>query len=79
MLSGSQIMRLSEELSNLYPKDLGIGLIDRAESLGKSVFLLIDRAKEEDKTILATVVGERPAEVPEEVGVWIVEKGEVKS
>ncbi len=78
MLSGSQIMKLSEELSNLYPKDLGIGLIDRAESLGKSVFLLIDRAKEEEKTILATVVGERPAEVPSEVGVWIVEKGELK-
>ncbi len=77
MLSGSQIMRLSEELSNLYPKDLGIGLIDRAESLGKSVFLLIDRAKEEEKTILATVVGEKPAEIPDEVGVWIVEKGEV--
>jgi len=79
MLSGSQIMKLSEELSNLYPKDLGIGLIDRAESLGKSVFLLIDRAKEEEKTILATVVGERPAEIPAEVGVWIVEKGEVRS
>ncbi len=78
MLSGSQIMKLSEELSNLYPKDLGIGLIDRAESLGKSVFLLIDRAKEEEKTILATVVGERPAEIPAEVGVWIVEKGELK-
>jgi hypothetical protein len=78
MLSGSQIMKLSEDLSNLYPKDLGIGLIDRAESLGKSVFLLIDRAKEEEKTILATVVGERPAEIPAEVGVWIVEKGEVK-
>jgi len=78
MLSGSQIMRLSEELSGLYPKDLGISLVDRAESLGKSVFLLIDRAREEDKTILATVVGERPAEIPAEVGVWIVEKGEVK-
>ncbi len=79
MLSGSQIMKLSEELSNLYPKDLGIGLIDRAESLGKSVFLLIDRAQQETKTILATVVGEMPAQIPEEVGVFIVENGEVKS
>lgn len=79
MLSGSQIMKVSEELSSLYPKDLGISLIDRAESLGKSVFLLVDRAKEEEKTILATVVGERPANVPEEVGVFIVEGGEVKS
>jgi len=79
MLSGSQVMKLSEELSNLYPKDLGIGLIDRAESLGKSVFLLIDRAKEEEKTILATVVGEVPAKIPEDVGVWIVENGGLKS
>ena len=78
MLSGSQIMKLSEELSNLYPKDLGIGLIDRAESLGKSVFLLIDRAVEEEKTILATVVGEAPSKIPEEVGVWIVDRGELK-
>jgi DNA repair exonuclease SbcCD ATPase subunit len=79
MLSGSQIMKLSEDLSNLYPKDLGISLIDRAESLGKSVFLLIDRAKAEEKTILATVVGELPAHVPEEVGVFVVDNGDVKS
>ncbi len=79
MLSGSQIMRLSEELSNLYPKDLGISLVDRAESLGKSVFLLIDRAKEESKTILATVVGEVATDIPEEVGVWIVEGGNLKN
>ncbi|MBT9132471.1 MAG: hypothetical protein DDT33_00989 [Firmicutes bacterium] len=78
MLSGSQIMKLSEELSSLYPKDLGISLIDRGESLGKSVFLLIDRAKEEEKTILATVVGEKPANIPEEIGVFIVEEGEIK-
>ena len=78
MLSGSQIMKLSEELSNLYPKDLGIGLVDRAESLGKSVFLLVDRAKEEEKTILATVVGERPANIPEEIGVFIVTEGGIK-
>lgn len=79
MLSGSQIMKLSEELSNLYPKDLGIGLVDRAESLGKSVFLLIDRAEKEEKTILATVVGEVPAKIPDQVGVWIVEGGELKN
>lgn len=79
MLSGSQIMKLSEELSSLYPKDLGISLIDRAESLGKSVFPLVDRAKEEEKTILATVVGEKPANVPEEIGVFIVEDGNIKN
>ena len=66
------------KVKRLIIKNIGM-IIDRAESLGKSVFLLIDRAKEEEKIILATVVGERPAEVPAEVWVWIVEKGEIKS
>lgn len=78
MLSGSQIMKLSSELSALYPEGLGIDLIDRGESLGKSIFLFVDRAEKEEKTILATIVGERPAEVPENIGVFVVEKGEVK-
>lgn len=78
MLSTSQIMKLSEELSSLYPSDLGLSLIDRGESLGKSIFLLIDRAKEEEKTILCTVVGEHPAKIPPEIGVFTVEKGELK-
>ena len=38
MLSTSQIMRLSGELSSLYPQGFGLELIDRAESLGKSIF-----------------------------------------
>ncbi len=77
MLSGSQIMHLSAELSRLYPEGLGVGLIDRGESLGKSIFGLIDLAKEKDETILVTVVGESPAEVPENIGVFVVEDGVV--
>lgn len=78
MLSTSQLMKLSSALSSLYPDGFGLDLIDRAESLGKSIFAFVDRAKAEGKTILAAVVGERPAEVPEEVGVFVVEKGVVK-
>jgi hypothetical protein len=61
----------------LYPPGLGISLIDRGESLGKSIFGLIHRARTEDKTILTTVVGERPAVVPEHVGVFVVEGGKI--
>lgn len=75
MLSTSQIMRLSSELSALYPEGIGLDLIDRGESLGKSIFEFIDRAKEEEKTILATIVGDAPARVPSEIGVFVVEKG----
>jgi hypothetical protein len=78
MLSTSQLMRLSKMLSDLYPAGLGIQLLDRGESLGKSIFSLIDRAKAEDKTILASVVGERPAVVPEQVGVFVVSEGKIQ-
>jgi hypothetical protein len=78
MLSTSQVLRLSSALSSLYPAGFGLELIDRAESLGKSIFTFIERAEREDKSILATIVGEQPAEIPEHVGVWIVEQGEVK-
>lgn len=78
MLSTSQIMSLSKELSALYPEGLGIDLIDRAESLGKSIFEFVRKAEEEDKTILATIVGEKPAKVPENIGVFVVEEGELK-
>lgn len=77
MLSTSQLMKLSHELSSMYPEGLGIELLDRGESLGKSIFGFIDRATRENKTILATVVGEKPAVVPENVGVFIVENGKV--
>lgn len=77
MLSTSQIMKLSTHLSELYPEGVGLDLIDRAESLGKSVFEYVERAKAGNKTILATIVGERPAEVPADVGVFVVEKGSI--
>lgn len=77
MLSTSQLMKLSSALSALYPAGLGVDLIDRGESLGKSIFELVERAQKEDKTILATVVGERPATVPERVGVFVVSNGKV--
>jgi hypothetical protein len=78
MLSTSQLMKLSSQLSALYPEGLGVELIDRAESLGKSIFGFIDEAKEKKRTILATIVGNAPARVPEHVGVFVVEKGKVK-
>jgi hypothetical protein len=82
MLSTSQIMDLSQELSALYPTGFGLDLIDRAESLGfgigRNVLEFVEKAKREDKTILAAIVGERPAAVPPEVGVFVVENGEVK-
>jgi hypothetical protein len=78
MLSTSQIMQLSSELSAKYPAGFGLDLIDRGESLGKSIFDFVKRAQAEEKTILATVVGEKPAEIPEHVGVFVVENGAVK-
>lgn len=77
MLSTSQVMKLSEAISGLYPEGLGITLLDRAESLGKSIFDFVARAKAEDKTILAAIVGERPAVVPADVGVFVVENGRI--
>ena len=77
MISDSQIMTLSSALSALYPEGFGLDLIDRAESLGKSIFEFVDRAKAEKKTIMATIVGERPAKVDPEIGVWVVEDGKV--
>ena len=77
MISDSQIMRLSSELSALYPEGFGLDLIDRAESLGKSIFEFVDRAKAENKSILATIVGEKPAKVPADVGVFVVEDGKL--
>jgi len=77
MLSTSQIMRLSSELSALYPDGLGIDLIDRAESLGKSIFEYVKKAEDEKKTILAAIVGEKPAKVPQNIGVFVVSEGKV--
>ena len=82
MLSTSQLMDLSQELSALYPTGFGLDLIDRAESLGfgigKNIMEFVEKAKREDKTIMAAIVGERIAQAPPEVGVFVVENGEVK-
>jgi hypothetical protein len=78
MLSTSQIMKLSSELSALYPQGFGMELIDRAESLGKSIFQFIERAEKEEKSILATIVGEKPAAIPDNVGVFVVENGRIQ-
>ena len=78
MLSTSQLMILSSMLTNLYPESFGIELIDRAESLGKHILEFEKKAREEEKTILATIVSERPAEIPENIGVFVVENGQVE-
>jgi DNA repair ATPase RecN len=78
MLSTSQAMSLSSKLSALYTESFGLELIDRGESLGKSVLSLVEKAEKEEKNILVTVVGEKPADVPENIGVFVVENGEIK-
>jgi hypothetical protein len=46
--------------------------------VGKSIFGFVERAQKDKRTILATIVGDKPAKVPPEIGVWVVESGEVK-
>lgn len=77
MLSTSQMVKLGAGISDLYPEGLNVTLLDRAECLGKSIFEYVEAAKREDKTILAAIVGERPATVPADVGVFVVENGRV--
>jgi DNA repair exonuclease SbcCD ATPase subunit len=75
MLSTSQIMRLSQLLSSRYPEGFGLELIDRGESLGKSVLTLWKEAQERERTILVTVVGDKPATVPEQAGAYVMKEG----
>ena len=77
MLSTSQLMRLSSAVAGLYPEGFGLDLLDRGESLGRHIFEYVDRAREKNTTILATVVGERPAKVPSGCGVFVVQDGVV--
>ncbi len=77
MLSTSQVMKLSTELSGLYPDGFGVELLDRAESLGRSIFDYTKLAEAHKSTILATIVGERPTNVPENIGVFVVSDGKV--
>jgi hypothetical protein len=79
MLSTSQLIRLSQTLSTLYPPGVDLSLIDRAESLGQDVLLLVEEAKRTNRTYLATIVGQKPAAVPADVGVFVVKDGQVQS
>lgn len=79
MLSTSQIMELSTKLEALYPEGIGVTLIDRGESLGTSIFDYINEAKRDNKAILATVVGDKPATMPDEASVWVVSDGRLES
>ncbi len=78
LISTSQHQRLSGELAKMFPEACAVEIIDRGESLGESVFALIDGAKARASTILCTVVGEKPAEVPEEIGVYVVAGGKLE-
>lgn len=77
MLSTSQLMRLSSLISALYPEGLSIELLDRGESLGRSIFDYVKLAQSKNISVLATVVGQKPADIPEKVGVFVVKDGVV--
>ena len=47
------------------------------EKAGELAGEYVDKAKREESTILATIVGEKPAQVPENIGVFVVENGEL--
>jgi hypothetical protein len=78
MLSESQMMRLSQAISGLYPEGFNLSLVDRGESLGrKGIAELVQHAKEDERNVLVTVVGDAPAETPPDVGVFVVSAGQV--
>ncbi len=77
MLSTSQNAKLSSALQAKYPDTMSVELIDQGESWGKSIYDLIDKSIKENKVILTTVVGEKPAKSTKDVGVFYVNKGEV--
>lgn len=78
LLSGSQLKKLSSALARLYPNDLGLELLDAAECLGDSIYEYIGEAKNNSRTILATIVGNAPSKIPEQIGVWVVSEGNVE-
>lgn len=77
LISTSQCQRLTLELASLFPEAAKVEILDRAESLGVDIFKIIEGARERKSTILATIVGDRPALVPEDVGVWVVSNGKL--
>lgn len=78
MLATSQQMRLSAALAALYPVGIGVELVDHGESLGKRIVDLVKYAEDSKRTVLTAVVGDKPAETVEGIGVWVVENGGVK-
>ena len=79
MLSTSQNAKLSSALQSKYPESMAVEIIDQGESWGKSIFDLIEKAEKENKVILTTVVGEKPAKAPAKAGVFVVKDGEVSN
>jgi len=83
MLSTSQNMRLSSACFSVIGKAIENGLnleiIDRAESLGRSIWEFTEKAEKENLTILAAIVGQASADIPENVGVFVVENGEIQN
>jgi DNA repair ATPase RecN len=85
MLSDSQLIELSSTLSALYPDGISIELIDRGESLNlastnkanASIKKLIDYADQNKRNVLVTVVGDKPAKIEPEIGVFTVEQGKL--
>lgn len=83
MLSDSQMDRFTLELRKLFPDSIRLALLDRGESMdlrtAKNIMVEVERAKKNNLTTLVTVVGDSiPTDIPEEVGVFLVEKGTLK-
>ena len=77
MLSTSQNAKLSSQLQSKYPGTISVELVDQGESWGTTIMDLIAKAKKENKVILTTVVGEKPAKTSKDVGVYVVKNGTI--
>ncbi len=77
MLSTSQNANLSSQLQSKYPGTISVELVDQGESWGTTILTLIAKAKKENKVVLTTIVGERPAKSTKEVGVYVVKNGKL--
>lgn len=79
LISTSQMMELSTQLSSRYPEGFGINLIDRGESIGKkNISKYVQNAKNKGLTTLMTWVGDAEAKSDDDIGVFVVENGEFK-
>ena len=64
------------KLQSLTIKNIGI-IADTTIKLDKPLLLFYGEIRQGKSTILAAIVGEKPAAVPEHVGVFVVENGKV--